>query len=431
MAELVSVSELANHIGREVTLRGWLYNRRSKGKIQFLILRDGTGMLQCVCVDGQCDPETFRLCDKIPQESSIIVTGVVRKDSRSPGGVELGLKGLRLVSQAQEYPIQKKGHEIGFLMEHRHLWLRSKRPHAILRIRAELIRAIRDFFDSRGFVCVDAPILTPSACEGTTTLFEVGYFDQKAYLTQSGQLYVEAAAMSLGKVYCFGPTFRAEHSKTRKHLTEFWMVEPEVAYLELDGLMELAEEFVSSIVQRVLETSKEELKTLQRDTRVLERVCPPFPRVSYEDAIKILQEAGVPLNWGEDFGAPHEEAVASRFEKPVIVHHYPAQTKAFYMQPDPKDPRYALCMDVLAPEGYGEIIGGSQRIHDLELLKQRIRQYNLPMDAFEWYLDLRRYGSVPHAGFGLGIERTVAWICGAEHIRECIPFPRMLYRLYP
>lgn len=427
------ISELSKHIGKEVTLKGWLFNRRSKGKIHFLIVRDGTGVVQCVATSGECSNEIFTLCDTIPQESSIIVKGIVREDKRSPIGVEIALNDIKVVSIAEPYPIQIQDvvPDVGFLMEKRHLWLRSRKQNATLKIRAEVIRTIRDFFDSRGFVCVDAPILTPAACEGTTTLFEVKYFDDSAYLTQSGQLYAEAAAMAFGKVYCFGPTFRAEKSKTRKHLTEFWMVEPEVAYLELDGLVELAEEFVSYIVQKVLETQKEELKILERNIAPLEKIKPPFPRISYDEAVKIIQDKGIQFKWGEDFGAPHEEALVSGFDKPLIVHRYPTECKAFYMQPDPNNQKYALCMDVLAPEGYGEIIGGSQRIHDLKLLEERIREHKLPRVAFEWYLDLRRYGSVPHSGFGLGVERTTAWLCGTEHIRECIPFPRMLYKIYP
>lgn len=430
----VAVSDLRRYVGQDVTIRGWLYNRRSKGKIHFLLLRDGSGVVQGVLMKGEVPDDLFARCDKIPQESSVVATGVVREDARSPGGVELSLKNLTVVSEAApDYPIQIQDvvPEVAFLMNHRHLWLRSRKQAAGLRIRAEVIRAIRDFFDSRGFVCVDSPILTPAACEGTTTLFEVDYFDEKAYLTQSGQLYAEAAAMALGKVYCFGPTFRAEKSKTRRHLTEFWMVEPEVAFLELDGLMELAEQFVSHIVRRCLENRKEDLKVIGRDTASLERIQPPFPRLQYNDAVRKVNDAGAAMTWGEDFGAPQEEAVAKGFDRPVMVHRYPAHIKAFYMQPDPQDSRHALCVDMIAPEGYGEIIGGSQRVHDYALLEQRIREHGLPREAFEWYLDLRKYGSVPHSGFGLGVERTVAWISGTEHVRECIPFPRMLYKIYP
>jgi asparaginyl-tRNA synthetase len=385
-------------------------------------------------VKSEVGDEKFALCDHVPQESSVTVTGTVRADERSPGGVEIGLKDIRVVAEsAPNYPIQIQdvSPEVGFLMQNRHLWLRSRKQAALLRVRAEVIRSIRDFFDSRGFICVDSPILTPAACEGTSTLFPVDYFEDKAFLTQSGQLYAEAAAMALGRVYCFGPTFRAEKSKTRKHLTEFWMVEPEVAFLELDGLMELAEQFISSIVARCLDRRKEELKVLGRDTSKLEKVVPPFHRLHYNDAVKKVNAAGVEMTWGDDFGAPQEEAVAAGFDRPVMVHRYPAEIKAFYMQPDPADPKHALCVDVIAPDGYGELIGGSQRIHDYALLEERLKQNKLPREPFEWYLDLRKYGTVPHSGFGLGVERTVAWIAGTEHIRECIPFPRMLYKIYP
>ncbi len=428
------VEDLKKHVGREVTLRGWVYNKRVKGKIAFLLLRDGSGTVQCVAVKAELGDETFARLDHVPQESSVVVTGAVREEPRSPGGVELGLKSLEVVSEAApNYPIQIQdtAPEVGFLMQNRHLWLRSRKQAALLRVRAEVVRSIREFFDGRGFVCVDSPILTPAACEGTTTLFPVDYFEDKAFLTQSGQLYVEAAAMALGRVYCFGPTFRAEKSKTRKHLTEFWMVEPEVAFLELDGLMELAEQFVSHLVARCLERRKEELKVLERDTAKLEKIVPPFHRLHYNDAVKKVKESGVEMKWGDDFGAPQEEAVAKGLDRPVMVHRYPAEIKAFYMQPDPADPRHALCVDVIAPDGYGEIIGGSQRIHDYALLEKRLSDHKLAREPFEWYLDLRKYGTVPHSGFGLGVERTVAWIAGTEHIRECIPFPRMLYRIYP
>jgi asparaginyl-tRNA synthetase len=434
VAEHVYVEDLKKHVGQDVTVKGWLYNKRVKGRIAFLIIRDGTGVVQCVASKGDIGEELFAVADKLPQESSVIVTGSVKADDRAPGGAELGIKQLTVISQAApDYPIQIQDvvPEIGFLMQHRHLWLRSRKQAALLRVRSEIIRGIRDFFDSRGFTLVDSPILTPAACEGTSTLFEVDYFDDKAYLTQSGQLYAEAAAMALGKVYCFGPTFRAEKSKTRKHLTEFWMVEPEVAFMELDGLMELMEQFVSSLVARCLDKRKEELKVLERDTSKLEKVKPPFPRVHYNDAIEMIRKAGIDFPWGEDFGAPHEEAVVKNFDRPVFVHRFPAQVKAFYMQPDPKDPKHALACDCLAPEGYGEIIGGSQRIHDYDLLLKRIEEHKLPRAAFEWYLDLRKYGAVPHSGFGLGVERTVCWITGTEHIRETIPFPRMLYKIYP
>ena len=428
------VEDLKKHVGQEVTLRGWIYNKRVKGKIAFLMLRDGSGLVQCVAVKAEVGDEAFGTCDHVPQESSVEVTGSVRAEPRSPGGVELGLKTIKVVAEsAPNYPIQIQDvpPDVGFLMRNRHLWLRSKKQAALLRVRAEVIRAIRDFFDNRGFVCVDSPILTPAACEGTSTLFPVDYFEDKAFLTQSGQLYGEAAAMALGRIYCFGPTFRAEKSKTRKHLTEFWMVEPEVAFLELDGLMELAEQFLAHIVARCLERRQEELKVLGRDTAKLEKVMPPFPRVHYNDAVKAVNAAGVEMKWGDDFGAPQEEAVARAYDRPVMVHRYPAEVKAFYMQPDPADPKCALCVDVIAPDGYGELIGGSQRVHDYALLEKRIADHKLPREAFEWYLDLRKYGAVPHSGFGLGVERTVAWIAGTEHIRECIPFPRMLYKIYP
>jgi asparaginyl-tRNA synthetase len=431
---IAHIEELRKSVGQEVTLQGWVYNKRVKGKIAFLMVRDGTGVVQCVAQKSEVGDAAFALLDHVPQESSVVVSGTVRADERSPGGVEIGLKSIALIAEAApNYPIQIQDvvPEVGFLMQNRHLWLRSRKQAALLRLRAEVIRAIRDFFDSRGFVLVDSPILTPAACEGTSTLFPVDYFEDKAYLTQSGQLYAEAAAMALGRVYCFGPTFRAEKSKTRKHLTEFWMVEPEVAYLELDGLMELAEEFISSIVARCLDRRKEELKVLGRDPASLEKVKPPFPRLHYNEAVAKVTGSGVPMEWGDDFGAPQEEAVAKGFDRPVMVHRYPSQIKAFYMQPDPKDPKHALCVDVIAPDGYGELIGGSQRIHDYALLERRLAEHKLPREPFEWYLDLRKYGTVPHSGFGLGVERTVAWIAGTEHIRECIPFPRMLYKIYP
>ncbi|MDQ7778541.1 MAG: asparagine--tRNA ligase [Planctomycetota bacterium] len=425
------VEELAKHVGQEVTVKGWLYNRRSSGKIQFLQVRDGTGIVQCILTEDAADKSRFEACEHLPQESSLVVTGVCRADKRAPGGFELTAREVSIVQVAQNYPISLQSHGIGFLMEHRHLWLRSRKQVATLRIRATVIKAIRDFFDSRGFILADSPILTPAACEGTSTLFEVGYFDDKAYLSQSGQLYAEAAAMALGKVYCFGPTFRAERSKTRRHLTEFWMVEPEVAFADLDDVMRLAEEFISFIVSTTLGRCKEELKVLERDTVRLEKVTPPFPRISYDEAIKMLTESGHDIKWGGDFGAPEETAISDRYEKPVMVHRYPMACKAFYMKTDPQDERLALCVDVIAPEGVGEIIGGSQREDRLEVLEKRIAENNLSKESLEWYLDLRRFGSVPHGGFGLGLERTVAWICGTEHIRETIPFPRMLYRIYP
>ena len=429
--ERVYIEDIHNHVGEEVVIAGWLYNKRSSGKIHFLLVRDGTNIIQCVVVKNECPDEVFEEAPGIPLESSVLVKGVVKEDKRSPLGYELLLTDLRVVHRAEEYPIGKKEHGIDFLLDHRHLWLRSRRPFAILRIRHEVIKAIRDFFNERGFVLVDTPIFTPNAVEGTTTLFETEYFGQKAYLTQSGQLYAEAAAMAFGKVYCFGPTFRAEKSKTRRHLTEFWMVEPEVAYFDLDDDMKLAEEFVSYIVQRVLENRRMELEILERDTAPLEKVTPPFPKITYDEAVKILHENGVDFQWGDDFGGADETIISNQFDKPVIVHRYPAEVKAFYMKRDPQNEKLALAMDMLAPEGYGEIIGGSQREDDYETLLKRLEEHNLPREPFEWYLDLRRYGSVPHAGFGLGLERTVAWICGVQHVRETIPFPRTIYRLTP
>jgi len=427
----VYISELKNYVGKDVTIRGWLYNNRSSGKIQFMQVRDGTGIVQCVLTPKDVGDESFKACDHLPQESSLSVTGTVRADKRAPGGYELTLKSVIIHQVAEPYPIALQEHGIGFLMEQRHLWLRSRKQTATLRVRAEVIRAIRDFFDSRGFVLVDTPILTPAACEGTTTLFEVTYFDDKAYLSQSGQLYLEAAAMALGKVYCFGPTFRAEKSKTRKHLTEFWMVEPEVAYAELVDIMNLAEDFIAHIVTRVLENKQEELKVLERDIKPLEKVKKPFPRVSYNELADSFEKWGHKFERGNDLGAPEEAIIGEKFDKPLLVHRFPMAVKAFYMKSDPTDQSLALCVDVIAPEGYGEIIGGGQREDDLARLTAKIKEHKLPMAAFEWYLDLRRYGSVPHGGFGLGVERTVAWLCGSEHIRECIPFPRMLYKIYP
>jgi asparaginyl-tRNA synthetase len=431
LSEHVTIDRLANYVGREVTIKGWLYNRTDKGRLQFLLLRDGTGLVQGVAFKKELSPEAFEAARSITQESSLIATGTVRADERAPGGYELSLSDLQIVQLAQDYPIAPKEHGIDFLMERRHLWLRSTQQWATLRVRATVIRAIRDWLDDHGFVLVDAPILTPAACEGTTTLFETDYFGDKAYLTQSGQLYNEAAIAAFGRTYCFGPTFRAEKSKTRRHLTEFWMVEPEMAYADLDECMRVEEAFVSYIVGRTLEERAEELAILERDTTPLEGIAPPFPRISYDEALMILEEAGESLPWGEDFGAPHETAIAARFDQPVFVHRYPTRCKAFYMEVDPQNPELSLSVDLLAPEGYGEIIGGGQRTADLELLERRIVEHNLPREAFEWYLDLRRYGAVPHAGFGLGVERTVAWICGLHHIRQTIPFPRTLGRIYP
>ena len=425
------IEDAANHIGGEVTIRGWLRHRRDKGKLHFLTIRDGTGDLQAVVSKSAVGDAQFELSSQLTQESSCVVTGALRQDSRAPGGYELDVTQIEIVHLAEPFPIQPKEHGTGFLMEHRHLWLRSSRQHAILRVRHEIIRACRNFFDERGFVLVDAPIFTPNACEGTTTLFQTQYFDETAYLTQSGQLYSEATAAALGKVYCFGPTFRAEKSKTRRHLMEFWMVEPEVAFAELSDMMALAEEFLASIVAQVLTERMAELRILERDIAALEKVKAPFPRITYEEGVSLLQKKGNPTALGDDFGGDEETLISKEFDRPVIVHRYPAALKAFYMQNDPLRPDLALCMDVLAPEGYGEIIGGGQRIHEYDKLRSRISEHRLPEDAFRWYLDLRRYGSVPHAGFGMGIERAVAWICGLEHVRETIPFPRMLYRLYP
>jgi len=431
MAQWVYVKDIAAYEGQRVTIKGWLYNRTDKGKLQFLLVRDGTGIIQCVVSQKDASPQAFADAQRLTQESSVSVTGHVRADARAPGGYELLLDGLQIVQLAEEYPITPKEHGIAFLMAHRHLWIRSSHQHAVLRVRAEAIKAIRDWLDNHGFVNIDTPILTPSSCEDTTTLFETGYFGEKAYLTQSGQLYNEATIGAFGKVYCFGPTFRAEKSKTRRHLTEFWMVEPEMAYVDLDGCMQVEEEFVSYIVQTVLHNRATELETLGRDISHLEKVVPPFPRISYDEAVELLNKDGLEFKWGDDFGAPHETALAEHFEKPVFVYHYPTKCKAFYMEAHPSRPEVCLSVDLLAPEGYGEIIGGGQRTASYELLEQRIREHNLPREAYEWYLDLRRYGSVPHSGFGLGLERTVAWLCGIQHIRETIAFPRMLERIYP
>lgn len=435
-----TIREIGQHEGQTVTIRGWLYNLRASGKLLFPIFRDGSGIIQGVVAKQQVSPELFDAIKGLTQESSVIVTGKVRADQRAPGGFELDVTDATIVQRVNPddpYPITPKEHGVDFLMEHRHLWLRSPRQAAILRVRAEIIKAARDFFDERGFTLTDPPILTPAACEGTTTLFPVDYFEEQAFLTQSGQLYIEATAMALGKVYSFGPTFRAEKSKTRRHLTEFWMVEPEVAYLQLDGLMELAEQFITSIVMRCLEKRRPELETIGRDISKLEKIATPFPRITYDDAVKMLQDGHAEgklenkFEYGGDLGSPDETFISSQFDRPVMIHRYPASVKAFYMEPDPQRPDLALCVDVLAPEGYGEIIGGSQRMASYELLLKRIHEHELPEEAFKWYLDLRKFGGVPHAGFGMGIERAVAWICGLEHVRETIPFPRMLYRLYP
>jgi asparaginyl-tRNA synthetase len=437
---VTTIAEIGKHDGQTVTIRGWLYNLRESGKLLFPQFRDGSGVIQGVVPKNAVTPETFEAIKTLTQESSVIVEGKVRADKRAPGGYELDVASVQVVQRVPEgtpYPITPKDHGTDFLMEHRHLWVRSQRQAAILRVRAEIIKAARDYFDERGFTLTDPPIITPAACEGTTTLFPVDYFDEQAYLTQSGQLYIEATAMALGKVYSFGPTFRAEKSKTRRHLTEFWMVEPEVAYATLDDLMELAEGFISFIVKRCLDRRRADLQTIGRDVSKLEKIEPPFPRVSYDDAVKMLQEGHAKgalearFEYGGDLGSPDETYLSAQFDKPVMVHRYPAKVKAFYMEPDPQRPDLALCVDVLAPEGYGEIIGGSQRTASHELLVKRIHEHGLPEEAFKWYLDLRKFGSVPHSGFGMGIERAVAWICGLEHVRETIPFPRMLYRLYP
>ena len=434
MLPVVEIRRISEHAGQEVTLEGWLYNLRESGKLLFPLFRDGTGIIQGVVVKSAVPPEVFDGLRGLTQESSLRVTGKVRADRRAPGGFELDVSHVEILHRIPPeipYPITPKEHGVEYLMDHRHLWLRSTRQRAILGVRHEIIKAVRDFFDDRGFTLVDTPIFTPAACEGTTTLFEVNYFDEKAYLTQSGQLYNEAAAMAVGKTYCFGPTFRAEKSKTRRHLTEFWMVEPEVAFAHLEDTMALAEELVAFVVERVLEKRRPELQTLERKIENLERIKLPFPRLSYDEAVKILQAKGSEIQWGGDFGGTDETLLSETSEKPLLVHRYPSQVKAFYMAPDPARPEVALCVDVLAPEGYGEIIGGGERLADLTLLEQRLREHNLPRQAFEWYLDLRRYGTVPHSGFGMGIERVVAWLCGLEHVRETIPFPRMLYRLTP
>ncbi len=437
---ITTIAEVGKHEGQSVTVRGWLYNLRESGKLLFPIFRDGSGVIQGVLAKNAVAPEVFDAVKGLTQESSVVVEGKVRADKRAPGGYELDVSNVQVVQRVSEsdpFPISLKEHGVEFLMEHRHLWVRTPRQAAILRVRAEIIKAVRDFFDDRGFTLTDPPILTPAACEGTSTLFPVDYFEQQAYLTQSGQLYIEATAMALGKVYSFGPTFRAEKSKTRRHLTEFWMVEPEVAYATLDDMMDLGEGLISFIVQRCLEKRRGDLQVIGRDVTKLEKIVAPFPRITYDEAVKMLQEGHAKgaletkFEWGGDFGSPDETYLANQFEKPVMVHRYPAKVKAFYMEPDPLRPDLALCVDVLAPEGYGEIIGGSQRVNSYELLLQRIQEHGLPEAAFKWYLDLRKYGSVPHSGFGMGIERAVAWICGLEHVRETIPFPRMLHRLYP
>jgi len=427
----VYIEDIPSHKDQAVEIRGWVYNKRSSGKIRFLLIRDGTGVLQATIFSADEKNPLFKIFDELTQESSLIIRGQVKEDKRAPGGYELNIQDIEVLQIAKEYPITPKEHSTAFLMENRHLWLRSRKQHAVLQIRAEIIKAIRDFFDGRGFRLMDTPILTPSACEGTTTLFETQYFDEKAYLSQSGQLYNEATAMAFGKVYCFGPTFRAEKSKTRRHLIEFWMVEPEVAFATLSDTIELGEDLVLFIIERVLSKRKHSLEELERDTKPLEQVKKPFPRLTYEETLPRLQEKGSKIQWGDDFGAQEEKIISELYPSPVCITHFPVKIKAFYMQPDSKRPDLVLGVDFMASEGYGEIIGGGQRIHDLELLEKKIKEHNLPRRAYEWYLDLRKFGSVPHAGFGLGVERTLAWICKLKHIREAIPFPRLLYRIYP
>jgi len=430
--KVVNIKDLDQFENQEVELRGWVYNIRSIGKIWFVILRDGTGLLQGVVVKGEASDETFLLEHELNQEDSIIINGTVRKEPRSVGGYELGVKEIKVVNHVtEEFPISPKEHGADFLMSNRHLWLRSKRQNSIMRIRNQIVKAIRDFFDDNGFTLIDSPIFTSNAVEGTTTLFEVDYFERSAYLTQSGQLYQEAGATAFGKTYCFGPTFRAEKSKTRRHLTEFWMVEPEMAYVDLDENMTWAEQLVGFIIQRVLETCANELMLLERDTTKLESIVPPFPRITYDEAVSLLKDNGVEFTYGSDFGAPDETILSEQFDKPILIHRWPANIKAFYMKRDSDNPDLALGVDMIAPEGYGEIIGGGQREDDLDILIDTIRHHDLPLEPFKWYLDLRKFGSVPHSGFGLGLERTVAWICGTKHIRETIPFPRTMSRLEP
>ncbi|AOY77252.1 asparagine--tRNA ligase [Clostridium formicaceticum] len=432
MAVFTTIEEINKHEGQEVLIKGWLYNKRSSGKIHFLQIRDGSAFIQGVVVKNEVEEEVFKICKELTQESSIEVIGLVQKDDRAPAGYELLVKEVKPIHIALEgYPVSLKEHGTDFLMEHRHLWMRTPKQNAILRIRDEINLAIRTFFHERGFVLIEPPIITPSACEGTTELFEIDYFGENAYLSQTGQLYAEAAAMAFGKVYSFGPTFRAEKSKTRKHLNEFWMVEPEMAFVDFEGNLKIQEEMIEYIVQKVLQNKKYELKVLGRDTTSLENIKAPFPRITYTDAVEMLKKADFEFEWGDDFGAPHETYIAEQFDRPVFITHFPTKMKAFYMQPDADNPEVILGADLIAPEGYGEIIGGSQRIHDLDLILQKIKEENLPLEIYEWYLDLRRYGSVPHSGFGLGLERTVAWICGIDHIRQTIPFARTLNRVYP
>ena len=431
MTDRVRIKDLPKHIGETVTINGWLYNKRTSGKLQFPIIRDGSGYLQCVVFKKEVTVETWKTVEGVTQESSVRVTGTVREETRAPGGVELGVQSFEIIQLAQDYPITPKEHGTAFLMDLRHLWLRSSKQYAVLRVRNEIEKGIRDFFYDRDFVLIDSPILTANAAEGMSTLFETDYFGEKAYLSQSGQLYLEPAAAAFGRVYCFGPTFRAEKSKTRRHLMEFWMVEPEVAFLEFEGLQELAEDFVEYLIGRALERCQEELKTLERDISKLENVKKPFPRITYRDAIELLKTKGMNVNFGDDLGGDEETVIANSFDRPVMISRYPTDIKAFYMQPDPKDPSVVLALDMIAPEGYGEIIGGSQRIHDYDLLLQRIQQHKLPLEKFQWYLDIRKFGTFPHSGFGMGIERMVAWVSGVPHLRETIPYPRMLNRIYP
>jgi asparaginyl-tRNA synthetase len=430
---VTTIEEIHKYPDQTVTLRGWLYNKRESGKLVFLILRDGTGFIQCVAFKKDLPEEVWDAAKSVTQESSLMITGSVRKEDRAPYcGYEMGVQSIEIVSKVEgEYPISLKEHGADFLLEHRHLWLRTPSQMAVMRIRAEVMAASRDFFNDRGFVNVDAPIITANACEGTTNLFQIDYFEEQAYLSQTGQLYMEAAALALGKVYCLGPAFRAEKSKTRKHLTEFWMIEPEVAFLTFEENLAMQEEYVSYVIHRVLETRAAELKLLERDTSKLADITAPFPKISYDDAVKLLQEKGSEIQWGDDLGAPDETLLGEHFQKPVFVHRFPSAIKAFYMKPDPDRPEVALGADLIAPDGYGELIGGGQRIDDYDLLVQRIQEHDLPMEAFGWYLDLRKYGSVPHGGFGLGIERFVAWISGVEHVRETSPFPRTIYRIQP
>ncbi len=430
-AKHVYIKDVGSHEGQDVKLLGWLFNKRSSGKLHFLQIRDGSAIIQGVVFKGDVSPELFEEAGKLTQETAIEVIGTVKEHNRSALGYELAVKEIKVINEAEEYPITPKEHGVHFLMEHRHLWLRSKKQNAILKIRHQIIKAVRDYFDKNDFTLIDAPIFTPSACEGTTNLFETTYFEDKAYLTQSGQLYMEAAAMAFGKVYCFGPTFRAEKSKTRRHLTEFWMVEPEVAFNDLKDNMDLAEDFVEYVVQEVVKHRRAELELLERDISKLENIKKPFPRITYDEAIQILKDKGMEVKWGEDFGGDEETIISEQFNCPVMIHRYPADCKAFYMKQDPENAKLALCVDMIAPEGYGEIIGGGQREDDIDVLLKKINEHELPEEAFDWYLDLRKYGSVEHSGFGLGIERTVSWLCGLHHVRETIPFPRLMDRLKP